>query len=68
MSCSLDHSGEIPAAIGKLEESQAGFWRHRCAGCAYLLGRQHNAEAEERLRVRLRQAEAKLAALEPKGK
>jgi hypothetical protein len=55
MACKVEHSGEVPRAIEKLQDSQAGFWRHRCAGCAYLLGRKHAEEAEERLRVRIRQ-------------
>lgn len=66
MSCSQDHSGEVPASIAKLEDSQAGFWRHKCAGCAYLLGRTEARQAEERLRARIREVEAKLAVLTPK--
>jgi hypothetical protein len=60
MACSIDHTDEIPAAIGTLPESQAGFWRHRCAGCAYLLGRRHAGEAEARLRERVRRLEAQV--------
>jgi hypothetical protein len=65
MSCSQDHSGEIPASIARLQDSQAGFWRHKCAGCAYLLGRREAQQAEGRLRVRIQELEAKLAALAP---
>lgn len=61
MSCSKDHTGEIPASIGKLHDSQAGFWRHKCAGCAYLLGRKEGEQAEERLRKRIRELETRLA-------
>ena len=64
MSCSKDHAGEIPAAIGKLEDSQAGFWRHKCSGCAYLLGRRDAEQAEERLRNRVRELEARIAELD----
>lgn len=56
--CGKDHSGEIPKAIEALPDSQAGFWRHRCAGCAYLLGRKHAEEAEQRLRERVRKLES----------
>ena len=66
MSCSQDHSGEIPASIGKLQDSQAGFWRHKCAGCAYLQGRREAQQAEDRLRARIKELEAKLAALTSK--
>jgi hypothetical protein len=62
--CGKDHSGEVPRAVGDLHDSQAGFWRHRCAGCAYPLGRQHAGEAETRLRARIAELEQKLAAQE----
>lgn len=53
--CSIDHSGgHLPAAFNSLPESQAGVARHKCAGCAYELGRAEGAAAEERLRDRLR--------------
>lgn len=56
MSCSKDHSGNIPKAkISALEDSQSNFWRHKCAGCAYEMGRADAAEAEDRLRTRVRQ-------------
>lgn len=60
MSCQIDHSPGVPKEVGKLENSQAGFWRHKCAGCAYELGRRHAAEAETRLRERLRAVQAEL--------
>lgn len=64
MSCTRDHTGEVPAAVGKLGDSQAGFCRHKCAGCAYLLGRADAAAAEERLRARVRELEARIDTLE----
>jgi len=40
MTCTIDRSGGIPnGAIQALQESQAGFWRHKCAGCSYEMGR-----------------------------
>lgn len=63
MACEIDHAGDIPADIGRMQESQAGFWRHKCAGCAYLLGRRHAEEAEERLRARIKRLEAQIAEL-----
>jgi len=60
MTCSRDHTGEVPLAIGKLQDSQAGFWRHKCAGCAYLMGRHDAQKAEARLRDRVRDLESKL--------
>ena len=64
MACEIDHSGEIPKAIGNLEKSQAGFWRHRCAGCSYLMGRRDAATTEERLRERVRELMARVEELE----
>lgn len=65
--CQRDHSGEIPRAIENLDRSQRGFWRQRCAGCAYLLGRADAAASEERLRARVRVLEQKIAELEKRG-
>jgi hypothetical protein len=48
--CERDHAEEIPVAVAALPESQAAFWRHKCAGCAYLLGKQ-DAQAEADLRI-----------------
>lgn len=64
MACKIDHAGEVPQAIAVMQESQAGFWRHRCAGCAYLLGRQHSQAAEERLREQVRRLKERVAELE----
>jgi hypothetical protein len=60
MSCKVDHAGEVPKSLIELEDSQAGFWRHKCAGCAYLQGRRDAAAAEDRLSDRVRQLEADL--------
>ena len=60
--CSVDHGTDLPADFDRLPESQAARWRHRCAGCAYALGRRHREEAEERLRDRVRELTAKLMA------
>jgi hypothetical protein len=68
MACKKDHSGSIPRKpIEALEESQAGFWRHRCAGCAYELGRKDAGEAEERLRNRVRELQDELDRLQAKS-
>lgn len=56
--CVKDHSGDLPADFNRLPESQAARWRHRCAGCAYDLGRRHCEEAENRLRTRVRELTA----------
>lgn len=56
--CDKDHSGDLPAEFKRLPESQAARWRHRCAGCAYDLGRRHGEEAENRLRARVRELTA----------
>jgi hypothetical protein len=66
MACRIDHSGDVPRAVEKLEDSQAGYWRHRCAGCAYLLGRKHADETEERLRNLIRDMQAKIDELKSK--
>ena len=60
MACAINHAGEIPQEISELPESQAGFWRHRCAGCAYMLGRQHAFPKEENLRRRVNELETRL--------
>lgn len=52
--CTDDHSNVLPPEFDRLPQSQAARWRHICAGCAYELGRRHAAEAEERLRHRVR--------------
>lgn len=53
-SCDKDHASVPKKDIEKLPTSQAAEGRHRCALCAYELGRKHAAEAEERLRERVR--------------
>jgi hypothetical protein len=62
--CREDHEGQLPGDFRKLPASQRGAWRHVCAGCAYLLGKRHGAEAEERLRERVRALTAQVKALE----
>lgn len=64
MSCYVEH--ELPADFSKLPESQAGKGRHVCAGCAYELGRKHAAEAEARLRERVRVLTARVKEFEAK--
>lgn len=62
--CSIDHGGgKMPAAFNNLPESQAGVGRHKCPACAYELGRTEATAAEERLRVRVRELQAEVAAL-----
>jgi hypothetical protein len=53
--CSGHPAGDIPNEIRHLPESQAGHWRHKCAACAYLLGRRDAATTEENLRKRVRE-------------
>ncbi len=62
MSCYVEH--EFPADFAKLPASQAGKGRHVCPGCAYDLGRKHAADAEERLRERVRALTAQVKELE----
>jgi hypothetical protein len=59
--CHGHADGEIPRAVGDLPSSQGGPWRHICSACAYLRGRKHGEETENRLRERIRALEAKLA-------
>lgn len=58
--CNKDHAGDLPGEFDGIPDSQAARWRHRCAGCAYELGRRHGVEAEERLRARVRDLSAKV--------
>ena len=54
MPCERDHSGETTLEITELDSSQAGEGRHKCAGCAYELGRVHGmAHILEELAARL---------------
>lgn len=62
--CSEDHEGQLPADFLRLPPSQRSAWRHVCAGCAYMLGRKHGAEAEDRLRERVRSLTARVNELE----
>lgn len=56
--CDRDHSGEIPKGLfDGLPKSQARDWRHKCAACAYVKGRQ---DAETALRARIAELEAQL--------
>ncbi len=64
MACTKDHDGEVPRTIEKLEDSQRGFWRHKCAGCAYVLGRNDAARTEENLREQVRKLRERVAELE----
>lgn len=63
-SCTINHHGQTTQKLADLPESQAGFWRHRCAACAYDLGveegmRRLKAE-NEALRKKVDQATARL--------
>ena len=63
MACEKDHATSVPRQIESLQESQKGFWRHRCAGCAYEMGRRDAEAADERLRERVRALTAERDAL-----
>lgn len=61
MACSNDHSGNLPKArIEALSDSQRDFWRHKCAGCAYEMGRADAVTAEANLRRRVKELQAKV--------
>ena len=64
MPCGKNHSGEIPKEIGDLPESQAEFWRHKCAGCAYLRGHRDGSAAEDQLRRRVQELEKRIQEIE----
>ena len=65
MICTQDHEDDLPKAdFDSLPASQRAKWRHVCAGCAYMLGRRHAAETEERLRQRVRDLSARVKELE----
>ncbi len=67
MACSIDHSGNLPKSkISALQDSQSNFWRHKCAGCAYEMGRRDASEAEDRLRARVRQLQEEVDELKAK--
>jgi hypothetical protein len=61
--CSKSHEGDLPPSFKNLPESQGGVWRHKCAACAYDLGRAEGQAAEDRLRERVRKLDAELKAL-----
>lgn len=64
MSCQRDHADKLPkTAISALQDSQAGFWRHKCAGCAYEMGRKDAGDTEERLRKRVQELTAQVDSL-----
>jgi hypothetical protein len=64
--CDKEHADVPKKEIEKLATSQADVGRHRCALCAYELGRREATEAEERLRVRVRGLVAEVDALKRK--
>ena len=64
--CDKDHATVPKKDIESLPHSQADVGRHRCALCAYELGRQHAGEAEQRLRGRVRELVAEVDALKRK--
>jgi hypothetical protein len=65
MACTHDHSGNLPKAkIEALEDSQRDFWRHKCAGCAYEMGRADASTAEANLRRRVQELQARVEQLE----
>ena len=64
-SCDKGHVDVPKNEIEKLPNSQADVWRHRCAACAYELGRKDATGAEERLRERVRALAFKPCTLRP---
>jgi hypothetical protein len=61
MACTVDHSGQLPRPrIEALDDSQRDFWRHKCAGCAYEMGRADATKAEASLRERVRELKAEV--------
>lgn len=72
MACTKEHpEGDLSAAFRALPESQGKSGRHKCAACAYELGRQEGGVAEDRLRKRVQQLLAEVdqlkVALQKKG-
>ena len=41
MPCEIEHDHETLGSLAALSKSDAGEGRHKCAGCAYELGRVH---------------------------
>ena len=64
MACTKDHTGEVPRSIEKLQDSQAGFRRHKYVGCACLLGQKDAAKSEENLREHVRALRERVGVLE----
>ena len=65
MACDMDHTGNLPRPkIEALENSQRDFWRHKCAGCAYEMGRADAGVTEDNLRRRVQQLHARVEELE----
>lgn len=64
--CEKDHTDVPKKEIEKLATSQADVGRHRCALCAYELGRQEATGAEGRLRERVRGLIAEVGELKRK--
>ena len=64
--CPKDHGNVPKKEIEKLATSQAADGRHRCAACAYELGRTDATGAEERLREQVRGLVAEVDALKRK--
>ena len=64
MPCTRNHDADLPRAVAALDDSDHGFWNHKCAGCAYEMGRADAALSEERLRSQVRELEAKVEELE----
>ena len=62
--CTKDHTGSVPRAVANLPKSQGGEWRHGCPACAYELGWRDAQTAEENLRKRVRELEARLHSFE----
>ncbi len=66
MTCNQDHQGEIPTDFPKVPTTQRGKWHNVCAGCAYLLGRHHAEQTEDRLWQLVEELEARVKQLRAK--
>jgi hypothetical protein len=64
--CDNPHDTVPKKDIARLPTSQAAEGRHRCALCAYELGRHQAGEAEQRLRERVRALVAEVDGLKKK--
>ncbi len=65
-SCNNSHYTVPKKDIERLPHSQPAEGRHKCALCAYELGRQQAGEAEQRLRERVRSLVVEVDALQRK--